>query len=75
MGELLKLLQEWMKDKENEHLEFKEARPPAFHRKIVMNEFGGNPKDSGEIEMQLSKKYRNNFFGMALRIQGSELLF
>jgi len=26
MGKLLKLLQEWMKDKENEHLEFKEAR-------------------------------------------------
>jgi hypothetical protein len=26
MGELLKLLQEWMKDKENEHLEFKEAK-------------------------------------------------
>lgn len=26
MGELLKLLEEWMKDKESEHLEFKEAR-------------------------------------------------
>jgi ATP-dependent DNA helicase RecG len=26
MGELLKLLQEWMKDKESEHLEFKEAK-------------------------------------------------
>lgn len=26
MGELLKLVQEWMKDKESEHLEFKEAK-------------------------------------------------
>ncbi|MDP1761655.1 MAG: hypothetical protein Q8L43_05475, partial [Deltaproteobacteria bacterium] len=39
-------------------------RPLAFHREIIHTGFEGNPRFSGGIEMQLSKEYRNIFFGM-----------
>lgn len=38
-----------------------------FSPKNVNNESGGNPRFSGGIEMQLSKEYQNNFFGMEQR--------
>jgi hypothetical protein len=35
-----------------------------FSLEIIHNAFGGNPRDSGGVEMQLSKEYQNNFFDM-----------
>jgi hypothetical protein len=37
-------------------------RPAVFHRETIHNAFGGNPRFSGGIEVQLSKEYQNNFF-------------
>jgi hypothetical protein len=39
---------------------FRQGR--GFFREIIHNEFGGNPRDYGGIEMRLSKEYQNNFF-------------
>jgi hypothetical protein len=42
-------------------------RAAAFHREIIHNEFGGNPRVTGGINKQLSDEYQNIFiwYGVA----------